>query len=151
MPQTVCEQSISQLIARFYGKVQGDDILAPVFAAKIAPDQWPAHLAKMCDFWSAVMLGTRRFKGNPMLKHAAIRELNAPMFDRWLALFGETADEIFDLAAAADFRDKAARIATSLKSGLIRESALFDADRYPADPGNRTRGARAGYKGNACA
>lgn len=137
MPQAVCEESIRELIATFYGKVRRDQVLGPIFAAKIAPDEWPAHLAKMCDFWSAVMLGTRRFRGNPMLKHAAIRELRAPMFDRWLALFGETADEIFDLTAAAEFRDKAARIGASLKVGLFRMSTARDT--------------QAGYGGNTCA
>jgi hemoglobin len=125
MPQIVCEESISDLISCFYSKVRRDDVLGPVFAAKIAADQWPAHLARMCDFWSAVMLGTRRFKGNPLLKHAAIRDLREPMFDRWLVLFGETADEIFNSTAAAEFRDKAARIGASLRSGVFRTPAAF--------------------------
>ena len=50
-------------------------------------------------------------------------------FDRWLTLWRETADELFAPAVAERFRDKAERIAESLKlalffrPGTIRASA----------------------------
>jgi hemoglobin len=41
------------------------------------------------------------------------------MFDRWLRLFGETCDELFEHGVAEAFRAKAARIAESLKLALF--------------------------------
>jgi hemoglobin len=41
------------------------------------------------------------------------------MFDRWLRLFRETCDELFEAEVAAAFRVKAARIAESLKLMLF--------------------------------
>jgi hemoglobin len=120
---TICEiteESITRLIDSFYGKVRTDPELGPVFERKIAPDQWSAHFLKMYAFWSQIMLGTRRYKGNPILKHAAIPNLLAPMFERWLSLFGETAQEIFSPHVAAEFQQKADRIAESLKLCLFR-------------------------------
>jgi hemoglobin len=40
------------------------------------------------------------------------------MFDRWLRLFGETCDELFEKEVAEAFRAKAARIAEGLKLAL---------------------------------
>ena len=41
------------------------------------------------------------------------------MFDRWLRLFGETCDELFENEVAETFRTKASRIAESLKLALF--------------------------------
>lgn len=116
---TVTEESIIRLVDGFYAKVRRDARLGPVFAAAIAEDEWPAHLAKMYDFWSSVMLTTGRYKGNPMAAHAAVPGIEPGLFAQWLALFGETADELFAPEIASVFRQKAARIAESLQLGLF--------------------------------
>lgn len=116
---TVTEESIVRLVDGFYAKVRRDPRLGPVFAAVIAEEQWPAHLAKMCDFWSSVMLTTGRYKGNPMAVHAAVPGIEPSLFGQWLALFGETADELFAPEIASVFRLKAERIAESLQLGLF--------------------------------
>jgi hemoglobin len=52
----ITEDSITRLIDHFYSKVRRDPVLADVFEAAIAPDEWPEHLATMQRFWSSVML-----------------------------------------------------------------------------------------------
>lgn len=116
----VTEETIKRLVDSFYEKVRSDPQLGPVFARQIAADQWPAHLDKMYAFWSAIMLKTARYNGNPLLKHAAISTLEPQMFQRWLALFGETAEETFAFDLASDFKSKSERIAASLSAGLFR-------------------------------
>lgn len=115
----VSEEKIVELVDAFYAKVRTDAVLAPVFDRAIAAADWPRHLAKMYDFWSSVMLTTGRYKGNPMAVHARLPDLEEGMFARWLALFGETADEIVSAEAAAVFRRKSEMIAESLKLGLF--------------------------------
>ena len=61
------EATIVTLVHRFYANVRGDPILAPVFAARI--DDWEAHLARMCAFWSSVALMSGRYHGQPRGKH----------------------------------------------------------------------------------
>jgi hemoglobin len=112
------EDQIVQLVDAFYGKVRRDAVLGPVFDKAIAPDEWPAHLAKMYDFWSSVMLTTGRYKGNPMAAHVK-HAIEPAFFDRWLALWRETAAELFAPPIADRFRDKAERIAESLKLALF--------------------------------
>jgi hemoglobin len=115
----VSEEKIVELVDAFYAKVRADVILAPVFDRAITAADWPRHLAKMYDFWSSVMLTTGRYKGNPLAVHARLPDLEEGMFARWLALFGETASEIFPDEAASVFHRKSQMIADSLKLGLF--------------------------------
>ena len=113
----VTEPMIHELVHAFYAKVRGDPALGPVFNRVIAGD-WDAHLAKMCDFWSSVLLMSGRFKGAPMAAHAAIPELRATHFARWLHLFSLTAIELCPPDAAALFVAKSEMIAESLQLGI---------------------------------
>jgi hemoglobin len=114
----VSEDGIRRLVDAFYARVRQDAELAPIFARAI-PGDWGPHLDKMYAFWSSVMLTTGRYKGNPLAKHFAIPDMHPALFERWLALFNEAADELFDDGISAEFRAKAARIAESLKLGLF--------------------------------
>lgn len=114
----ISEEQIRLLVNTFYDKIRADAELGPIFMRAI-PGDWGPHLAKMYDFWSSVMLTTGRYKGNPVAVHQRIDGLEIGLFDRWLALFGQTCDEIFDSGTAGLFRLKAARIAESLKLALF--------------------------------
>jgi hemoglobin len=119
----VREEEIVRLVDAFYSKVRRDRVLAPVFANAIAPDAWPAHLAKMHDFWSSAMRTSGRYKGNPLAVHAEVESLEEAMFEPWLTHFHETAAELFPPEIAALFRAKSERIAESLKRGLFLRHA----------------------------
>jgi hemoglobin len=115
----ITEESIAQLIDRFYTAIRRDPVLAPIFETAIAEAEWPEHLATMRKFWSSVMLTSGRYSGNPVSVHRAVRGLERPMFARWLALFETTASELFEPDQAALFADKANRIATSLQLAIF--------------------------------
>ena len=114
----VTEETVALLIENFYARVRRDPVLAEVFQSAIAPGDWPEHLATMRRFWSSVMLTSGRYKGNPMAAHLR-HPIRPEFFDRWLELFGETAEEVVGSDGAARFRVKAERIAESLKLGLF--------------------------------
>jgi hemoglobin len=112
------EAELATLVDTFYAKVRDDELLGPVFNAAV--DDWPEHLEKLASFWSSVMLTSGRYKGNPMAAHIRhAQSLHPAMFDRWLALWGETAGEILSPDAATLIRVKAERIAESLKLALF--------------------------------
>jgi len=106
------EDDIRVLVNTFYGRVRQDLELGPIFEAHV--HDWDAHLAMLSDFWSALLLGTRRFKGAPVPRHAALPDLSWPLFERWLMLFRQTTDDlaIEALKRAAD--PMAERIAAKL-------------------------------------
>lgn len=74
----ISEHDIHRLVHRFYARVRQDATLGPIFEARVT--DWDAHLAMLCDFWSALLLGTRRFKGAPIPAHARIPDLSWPLF-----------------------------------------------------------------------
>ncbi len=115
-PNEITEADIRVLVDRFYAKARRDPVIGPVFDRAV--DDWDAHLATLADFWSSVMLTSRRYKGNPMAAHLK-HPIEAPFFDRWLRMWRETASEVFDPGVAAQFSAKAERIAESLKLALF--------------------------------
>lgn len=116
----ITEESIRRLIDRFYTKVRADKDLAPVFIQAIGEDSavWGPHLEKMYAFWSSVMLTSGRYHGNPLQKHRDLPAFDSALFDRWLALFAETAEELHGAEDAALYIKKSRLIAESLKLGL---------------------------------
>ncbi len=84
---------IKSLVDTFYGKVQHDPILAPVFEQRIA-GQWDKHLDKMYRFWQTVLLKEHSYYGSPFAPHATM-PINEVHFERWLALFKATIAEKF--------------------------------------------------------
>lgn len=107
------ESSIRPLVERFYSRVQADPLLAPVFAAV---EDWEDHYRRLSDFWSSVMLTTGRYKGNPVALHLLHAQSMTPeRFQRWLALWRLTADEMLPPDAAHAVQIRAERIAESLQ------------------------------------
>jgi hemoglobin len=113
----VTEEMIHAMVHGFYAKVRTDPALGPIFN-RIIGDGWDPHLAKMCDFWSSVLLMSGRFHGAPMPVHIAIPEIRPAHFARWLHLFRQTAAELCPPDAAALFVAKAEMIAQSLQFGI---------------------------------
>jgi hemoglobin len=109
------EAMIERVIRGFYARVVKDEVIGPIFNARIV--NWEPHLQTMFAFWSSVLLMTGRYHGQPMPKHLPL-PIDGRHFDRWLALFGETARELCPPAAAAVFVDRARRIGESLELGI---------------------------------
>ena len=70
---------IDRLVRGFYARARDDELLGPIFAARIA--DWEPHLQRMCAFWSSVALLTGRYHGQPMPLHMPL-PIDARHFDR---------------------------------------------------------------------
>lgn len=126
-PVGVTEEMCRDLVHAFYARIRADPVLGPIFNSAIG-DRWEAHLAKLCDFWSSVMLMTGRFKGSPMAVHAALPRAEPDDFQRWLRLFRQTAVETCPADAAALFCAKAEMIAQSLQLGIAASRGQLPRD-----------------------
>jgi hemoglobin len=114
-PLLCTEAEVKQLVHSFYARVQDDPLLGPIFTARIA--DWGLHLEKMVDFWSSALRGTARYRGTPLVKHAAIPGLSAGHFHHWLGLFRETTQTLGNPELQARADELATRIAASLWYG----------------------------------
>ena len=68
-------------------------MIGPIFQ-NVIQDKWPEHLAKMYRFWQTILLDEHTYNGRPFPPH-----MNLPVerehFERWLSLFFETIDSLF--------------------------------------------------------
>lgn len=109
------EAMIERLVRVFYDRARRDPLIGPIFASHV--QDWESHIARMCAFWSSVALISGRYHGQPMAAHLPL-PVGTAHFDRWLALFAESAHEVCPPAAAAHFLDRARRIADTLALGM---------------------------------
>ena len=112
---------IANLINTFYDKVKGDDILGPIFNVLI-PVNWEVHLPVMYRFWENAIFYTGGYTGNPMALHNHIHKkigLEAKQFERWLKLFNETTDELFEGEKAELAKERALSIARVMQQKIL--------------------------------
>jgi hemoglobin len=131
--QPIRDESIARLVDCFYAKVRKDPEIGPIFNSAI--QNWDAHLELLRDFWSTVLLGSARYKGNPLVAHFPL-EVGEVHFRRWLALFSETAREILLPDEAAFVTGKAEKIAANIKRMIELRDQHRD-QQYPATVENR--------------
>ena len=113
----VDEAFISVLVEQFYARVREDELLGPIFSARIA--DWPEHLARMKQFWRSILHNSGEFSGNPMARHLEIPGLEKAHFAHWLELFYATLRDLADHPAAPGLVATRARmIADSLLTGI---------------------------------
>jgi hemoglobin len=116
------EAPIETLIRAFYARVRQDPLLQPIFDQRIS--DWEPHLDSMFAFWSSLTLQTGHYHGQPMAEHMPLA-VDAHHFDRWLALFEETARYLCPPAAAERFVERARRVAESLELGVAGANGVL--------------------------
>ena len=117
------ELTLRTQVDRFYDKIRADKTLAPLFSDQVK--DWDAHVDRLTDFWSSIMLTSGRYKGNPYRAHLPFADqLTAQLFGRWLELWSQTARENFPPNIAAQLEFKAQRIAQNLMAGLLSQPNL---------------------------
>ncbi|MBE7733583.1 group III truncated hemoglobin [Devosia faecipullorum] len=117
-PEGLDETMIRAVVDEFYARARRDDVIGPVFNRIIPDAEWPAHLDKIADFWSSMLLGTGRYTGRPMPKHMDIPELADAHFMRWLRLFRETVEALCPPEIAALFIERSERIGNSFRMNI---------------------------------
>jgi hemoglobin len=116
-PKLLSEDDIERLIPAFYDRIRNDIVLGPIFNNAIS--DWPEHLDTLQSFWSSIILGTGRYKGQPMIKHLPHHQnMTLANFERWLSLWYQTTSDLLLPNQAAILQRKANRIAESLRLGI---------------------------------
>ena len=115
---------VKVLVDTFYGKVRKDEFLGQIFD-NIIQDRWPEHLEKMYRFWQTVLLEEHTYHGSPFPPHLRM-PVEAPHFDRWVELFTETVDELFEGEKAERAKWQGSRMAEMFLSKItyFRDNSL---------------------------
>jgi hemoglobin len=120
---------IERLVNAFYDRIREDDLLGFIFN-DVAKTDWAVHLPKMYAFWETMLFRSGGFVGNPLAAHARLVPLTAmgrPQFDRWLAVFTATVDELFAGENAEHIKNAAADMANVIHAKINGvEQARYD-------------------------
>ncbi len=115
-------EDIKHLVDSFYGKVRSDNSLGAIFDSKIG-DRWAEHLEKMYTFWQTILFDEYTYHGRPFPPHAQL-PIEEEHFDRWLLLFHETVDSLFEGTIANEAKSRGRKMAAlfQVKLAHIRQS-----------------------------
>jgi hemoglobin len=95
-----------RLVRAFYGKAMADEKIGWLFT-DVAELDLEAHIPVIASFWATNLLGAKSYKGGAFGPHGRLHQkaggLSKEHFERWLVLWCQTVDDLFDgpLAAAA--------------------------------------------------
>ncbi len=121
-PQALCQQisrdQVAAVVHHFYQRVLEDELLVPHFSAI---DDWPRHEAYIVDFWWGVMGGeVAKPRPGAMLSGHEGLGISAEEMERWLALFGQSAEALLPATEAQQWLAMARGIATMMgEHGLV--------------------------------
>lgn len=103
---------LEQLLRQFYADVRQHREIGPIFHARI--DNWPAHLEKIADFWTAATGGPARYAGPMPQRHFPLG-LEEAHFSAWLDLWRRNCRIHLAPDAAADMIQLAEAIGQRLR------------------------------------
>ena len=107
---------IELLLNRFYTKVFEDDLISHFFK-EVVPLDLETHIPVIADFWESVLLDAKGYRKNVMEVHLNISQkskIEKKHLDRWVELFTETVNELFEGHKATIARQRATSIATMM-------------------------------------
>ena len=114
-------KDLDKLMHVFYEQVMKDDLIGHYFNEVIQLDL-VVHLPVIVDFWENVLFGTNNYSGNPMAVHKHMNDLSpfkSEHFDRWVQVFCQKVDELFEGDNAERIKQRAMSIATIMKVKLV--------------------------------
>ncbi|KPM46900.1 group III truncated hemoglobin [Jiulongibacter sediminis] len=89
-------EDVKLLVDTFYSYVHQDEKMAPVF--KMPKEQFERHLERTYNFWDNWLFRTGSYQGGLMWAHIE-KNMSYPitteLFERWLAHWFRSADELF--------------------------------------------------------
>ncbi len=114
---------MERLVHHFYGHVRQDPTLGPIFNETLNVD-WETHLPQLVNFWENILFQTGSYRGGMLFTHLqvnALTPLTSDLFERWLALFFRSVDELFAGPNAEAAKAHAVRVAEvmSAKIGFL--------------------------------
>lgn len=110
-----------RLVRAFYGKAMVDEEIGWIFT-DVAQLDLEAHIPVIASFWETILLDAQTYGGGAFGVHAELHRkaggLRKEHFERWLVLWCQTVDELFDGPLAAAAKVHALRVANAFHGRL---------------------------------
>jgi hemoglobin len=124
---TVSRNEVLGFVQAFYAIARVDELVRPVFKRIVSEEEWPTHFESITNFLMAVAFNGPAFRGDPLTKHARIRDISEDHFKRWVKIFNEVAVQYWDVEIANHLIHRVSQIASSLSNGvnLLRRGGII--------------------------
>ena len=103
-------ENIETLVTLFYHKAMKDEHIGHYFVLELGEDieneDWKEHIEILVTFWATVFLDEELYFSDPYGPHFTIVGLKKEDFRHWMALFSQTADEVYTPEIADQFKEK---------------------------------------------
>lgn len=104
-------ENLHTLVYHFYERALKDAQIGAIFALEFGDDmgenEWQEHIALLVNFWDSIFNNPKAYNGDPYGPHFTIVNLKKEYFPIWVALFAQTASEIYTPTIAKRFEEKA--------------------------------------------
>ena len=133
LPDIETRADCERLVRAFYGRALEDPIIGWLFT-DVARLDLEAHVPHLASFWETILLGAQSYRGGAFRPHAALHarvELRAGHFQRWVALWETTVDELFAGERAELAKAHARRVAQAFHGRLQAMAPGADPDVAP--------------------
>jgi len=119
---SITVENIQVLVRTFYPTILKDETVGPFFIEKIGADihsdAWEEHLELLSHFWAFVALDEMQYSGTPLAPHFHMQGISRMAFRRWLELFSEAVDRVYEEEAGRFFKERSANIAENFMQNL---------------------------------
>jgi len=108
------QDDIEKILQAFYGKAIKDTHIGHFFTEVVLLDL-EQHLPHITAFWTSVLWQTHSYQKNVMQVHQHIHQLShikKAHLERWVALFTQTIDALYEGPRATLMKQRAVSIAT---------------------------------------
>jgi hemoglobin len=102
-----------RLVRAFYARAMDDTMIGYLFT-DVAKLDLEAHVPVITDFWETILLGGEAYRGGafgPHLRLNAKSPLRGGHFERWLTIWTQTVDALFEGPTAELAKSHAQRVA----------------------------------------
>ena len=117
-------EDLVQMLTAFYKKAFEDELIGRFFI-EVVPLDLTTHIPVITDFWEAIVFNTHGYRKNVMEVHQHIHQLSnikKEHLERWVKLFTETVDEMFEGEKTTLMKHRARSIATLMDIKLNHSS-----------------------------
>lgn len=122
LENTITKINLRKMVISFYTVILEDELVAPFFIEKLGPhltsNIWGEHIDLLTDFWASLYLDDSNYQGNPFAPHMGLEGLETQTFHRWLKLFFETLDTIYEPHIADMLKNRGNLIAGNFMRNL---------------------------------
>jgi hemoglobin len=115
---------LTVLMKSFYSKALTDELIGHYFTEVIALNM-EEHIDRIVDFWESVVFEKGNYRGDVLTAHEKLHEVSPfkdEYFKRWVSLFKETVDDLYEGAKATLIKQRGESIATVMNIKLVHGS-----------------------------